>query len=63
MKDKIHKCCECGYKLTQYEISDNLYVGVQEINYICYSCQSLMDQADEEDDNHNFDEGFNNYPF
>ncbi len=38
--EKVHNCHECGNKLTQYEISDNLCVGVKEIDYICYSCQS-----------------------
>jgi len=49
---KEHKCSECERKLTNYEISDNIYVGNQENSYICYNCQAPV----EEDENPMFDD-------
>lgn len=49
-KDKIHKCSECGNKLTQYEIADNIYANISEKNYICYSCQSDIEETENDDD-------------
>lgn len=43
--EKKGKCCECGNKLSQYELSDNIYAGLTENEYICYACQSNVDEV------------------
>lgn len=52
--EKKAKCCKCGNNLSQYELSDNVYVGLNENEYVCYSCQSDVDGILE--DNLNFDD-------
>jgi|WetSurMetagenome_2_1015567.scaffolds.fasta_scaffold496174_2 hypothetical protein len=49
-KDKDYTCCECGHKLTQYEVSDNIYAGTDPRDYICYSCQTYIDDMDDDDE-------------
>lgn len=54
---KKPQCSVCATKLTQYELSDNIYLGLSEISYICYSCQTIsependLNYDDEDDDN------------
>lgn len=38
--EKKPKCSDCGGTLSQYELADNIYAGIDESLYICYSCQS-----------------------
>ncbi len=45
-----HKCSNCGVKLTQYEISDNLFAGVIIGDYVCYSCQEFEEKTDDDDE-------------
>lgn len=52
-EEKRVKCRECNGKLTQNEVSDNIYAGNTEAEYICYKCQSedIEDEnVDESDD-------------
>lgn len=49
-----HKCSECSRNLTTYEISDNIYVGIEENSYICYNCQTPV--ADDQDENPLYDD-------
>lgn len=41
--DNKAKCCKCDGKLSQYELSDNVYAGLTEKEYVCYACQFLTD--------------------
>lgn len=50
--EKISKCSECGGKLSQYELSDNVYAGLPETEYICYACQTFI--ADEKDEDEEY---------
>lgn len=50
LKDKIHHCYECGNKLTQYEVADNIYASINEKDYVCYSCQSEIEDIEEDDE-------------
>jgi len=52
-KDKAI-CCDCGGKLTTYELNDNIYAGINDQNYLCYACQPtqsfVVDDNPYEDD-------------
>lgn len=48
---KKPKCCVCSGNLSQWEISDNVYAGVDEVEYICYGCQAaLMEESDDDEE-------------
>lgn len=49
--EKKAKCCECGGKLSTYELVDNIYAGLIEKEYICYACQSNVEEILKEDTN------------
>lgn len=54
--EKKAKCCQCGGKLTQYELADNIYAGLSENEYICYACQTDVDGILEDETNNDDDE-------
>jgi hypothetical protein len=44
---KEHFCSTCSFQLTPYELADNIYAGIDEINYICYQCQIVDDEIND----------------
>ena len=58
-KEKVHNCSHCGHKLSHYEIADNIYAGLAELDYVCYSCQSYIENDDPDDEGKDF--GNENY--
>lgn len=49
-KDKKHNCHQCGHTLTQYEVADNIYAGIDDRDYVCYSCQSEIEDIEDDDE-------------
>jgi hypothetical protein len=46
--EKEHFCSTCSFPLTPSELADNIYAGIEEINYVCYRCQIVDDEINDE---------------